>query len=482
MAMSMRTAEKTTTATPPGQARRAGRTTRTDSAGRLLRVLLREGPSPRSTLARLSGLSPASVTGHSWDLIERGLVAELPGTASSTGMGRPHVPLDLAPDALVGGLHVALAETTVAVLDLRGRVVAERRIRHDGAPAETVLIQAADALHALAAVHGGGSGLLGVGLATGGWVDHDAGTVARHPLLDWQDVPATAIIAGRLAARGRQAEQNRGTGRVGKAGSTEQAGRAEQAGRVEHAGRTEHADRPDHGDNAAAAPGPTRHRPAPIPVHADSHTRALIRAEQLFGRLDPRHSVLALFAGNVVDAAFALGDRVNRGLRSGAGDVAHWPVPGSRHVCECGRSGCLQVALSELRLVQEGVAAGLIGSPAEGSDAVETLLRAAEGGDGAARALFVARSELAGRALAPLADFLNPDVVLVVDRGAARFGEALTALRGSLAEHSFLARTRQPSVIVSSFMDSPLATAAGTVALDVLYRNPLAVKPRRAAP
>jgi predicted NBD/HSP70 family sugar kinase len=217
-------------------------------------------------------------------------------------------------------------------------------------------------------------------------------------------------------------------------------------------------------------------------VHADSHTRALIRAEQLFGRLDPRHSVLALFAGNVVDAAFALGDRVNRGLRSGAGDVAHWPVPGSRHVCECGRSGCLQVALSELRLVQEGVAAGLIGSPAEGSDAVETLLRAAEGGDGAARALFVARSELAGRALAPLADFLNPDVVLVVDRGAARFGEALTALRGTLAEHSFLARTRQPSVIVSSFMDSPLATAAGTVALDVLYRNPLAVKPRRAAP
>src|SRR4051794_39790227 len=101
-ATSMRTAEKTTAApvrygVQPGTGRttRAGRASRTDSAGTLLRALLREGPSPRSTLARLSGLSPASVTGHSAELIDRGLVAELPGTASPTGMGRPHVPLDL---------------------------------------------------------------------------------------------------------------------------------------------------------------------------------------------------------------------------------------------------------------------------------------------------------------------------------------------------------------------------------------------------
>ena len=469
--MSMRTAEKTATtiaSAPPGHAKRAGRTNRNDSAGTLLRVLLREGPSPRSTLARLSGLSPASVTGHSWDLIERGLIAELPGTASPTGMGRPHVPLDLAPGAFVGGLHVALAETTAAILDLRGRVVAERRVPHAGAPAEAVLLDAADALHALIAAHAAGSGLLGVGLATGGWVDRDASTVARHPLLGWQDVPAAAIVAGRLAERAEHAEQD---------------GRAKRAERAE---QPKHADLPHRATppgGTFATPAPVRSpgRPAPIPVCADSHTRALIRAEQLFGRLDPRHSVLALFAGNVVDAAFALGDRVNRGLRSGAGDVAHWPVPGSRQVCECGRSGCLQSALSELRLVEAGVAKGLIEAPTGGADPVEDLLRTAEAGNSAARELFVARSELAGRALAPLADFLNPDTVLVVDRGAARFDDALAALRGALAEHSFLARTRHLSVAVSSFMRSPLATAAGTVALDALYRNPLAVGPRRAA-
>ena len=444
----MRTAEETRVAAP---ARLGGRTTRSRSAGTLLRALLHEGPSPRSTLARLSGLSPASVTGHSSELINRGLVAELPGTASPTGMGRPHVPLDLAPTALVGGLHVALAETTAAIVDLRGRVVAEHRFAHAGAPAETVLTQAADVLHTLAEAHAQGSSLLGVGLATGGWVDRDAGTVVEHLMLGWRNVPATAIVAGRLA---------------GRAGRTERTEReaAERAGA------------------AVGSGGRVQHRPTQVPVHADSHTRALIRAEQLFGRLDPRHSVLALFAGNVVDAAFALGDRVNRGPRSGAGDVAHWPVPGSRQLCECGRSGCLQTALSELRLVEQGVGAGLIGdTPAGAGDAVDALLRVAEAGDAAARELVVARSGLAGRALAPLADFLNPDVVLVIDRGTAQFGQALAALNGALVEHSSVARARRPEVIVSSFMRSPLATAAGTVALDVLYRNPLAVPPRRAA-
>ena len=439
----MRTAEKAIAAAPVRRTAhdaRTSRTTRTDSAAALLRALLREGPSPRSTLARLSGLSPASVTGHSSDLIDRGLVAELPGTASPNGMGRPHVPLDLAPTAMVGALHVALAENTVDVLDLRGRVVAERRLPHAGAPAKVVLTQGADALHALTAAQARGSGLLGVGFASGGWVDRDAGTVAEHRLLGWRNVPATAIVAQRLAER-------------------------------DAAART-----------AAAFPGSGRDHAGPIPVHADSHTRALIRAEQLFGGLDPRQSVLALFAGNVVDAAFALGDHVNRGPQSGAGDVAHWPVPGSSQVCECGRSGCLQTALSELCLVEQGVAIGLIDTPAQGSDAVDALLRIADAGNAAARELFVARSMLAGRALAPLADFLNPDVVLVVDRGTARFGEALAALRGALVEHSFVARTRHPSVIVSSFMRSPLATAAGTVALDVLYRDPLAIAPRRAAP
>lgn len=385
---------------------------RADSAGALLRTLLRQGPSPRSTLARLSGLSPATVTGHSANLIVRGLVTELPEAVASTGMGRPHIPLDLdTAGTVVGGVHIAVEETTIALLDLRGRVVAERITRHRGTGPTAILRDAADALRDLMAGQRPSTRLLGVGLATGGWVDRDAGIVVEHAMLGWRDVPAARQLAESLG-------------------------------------------------------GP--------PVHLDSHIRALVRAEQLFGGLDPRHSVLALFAGNVVDAAFAVGDQVVRGPRSGAGDVAHWPVAGSDRACLCGRLGCLQATLSERRLVADALAAGLIGRPS-----FDELLALASGGDPTARGMFRERAAITGRALGPLVGFLNPDAVLIVEPGVARFPEALTALRHALGEAG--GGDRRPDVVVSSFLPTPLATAAGTVALDVLYRDPLAVEPHPAA-
>jgi predicted NBD/HSP70 family sugar kinase len=386
---------------------------RADGAGVLLQTLLRQGPSPRSRLAHLSGLSPASVTGHSANLIDRGLVTELPEAVARTGMGRPYVPLDLNTcGTLVGGVHVAVEETTVALLDLRGTIVAERIVPHAGTEPDAILRTAADVLRSLMAARTPRVRPLGVGLATGGWVDRDAGVVVEHPMLGWRDVPAARLLAGMLGG---------------------------------------------------------------VDVHLDSHIRALVRAEQLFGRLDPRHSVLALFVGNVVDAAYAVGEHAICGPRSGAGDLAHWRVAGSDWACVCGQTGCLQATLSERRLVADGLGTGVIGR-----SSFDELLAAAEAGSAVARDLFRERAAIAGRALGPLIDFLNPDTVLIVEPGIARFAEASTALLATLQEHSAVVRGRRSSVAVSSFMHSPLATAGGTVALDVLYRDPLAVEPRRA--
>jgi predicted NBD/HSP70 family sugar kinase len=387
---------------------------RSDSAGVLLRTLLRQGPSPRSTLARLSGLSPASVTGHSASLIMRGLVTELPEAVARTGMGRPHMPLGLnTRGALVGGVHIAVEETTVALLDLRGTIVAEQTVPHPGTDPSAILRTAADALTDLMAAHTPGVRPLGVGVATGGWVDRDSGIVVEHPMLGWHDVAAARLLAGLLDG---------------------------------------------------------------LDVHLDSHIRALVRAEQLFGRLDTRHSVLALFVGNVVDAAYAVGEHAIRGPRSGAGDVAHWHVAGSDWACVCGQTGCLQATLSERRLVADALGTGVIRDPS-----FDELVAVAEAGNTAAREMFRERAAIAGRALGPLVDFLNPDTVLIVEPGVARFDEASAALRTALDECSAVVRGRRPSVVVSSFMHSPLAVAAGTVALDVLYSDPLAVQPGKKA-
>jgi predicted NBD/HSP70 family sugar kinase len=262
--------------------------------------VLQHGPVPRSTIARLTGLSPAAVSGHSAELIRLRLLREIPDTAKVKGIGRPHVPVDIDTSAyVVGAVHIALEHTTTAVLDVRGQVVAQARTPHRGIGPDEVLEQAAQSLADLLAVHSHRRIPLGIGVATGGWVDERSGTFAEHSLLGWRSVPVREILAHRTGLR----------------------------------------------------------------VHVDGHARALLHAERLFGQTGERHSALSLFVGNMVDAAFGTGDQAHHGPQSQAGAIAHLPVPDSAVRCACGRIGCLQATVSDRTVATRAARDGIIDEP-----------------------------------------------------------------------------------------------------------------------
>ncbi|MFE0255308.1 ROK family protein [Streptomyces sp. NPDC059010] len=377
----------------------ADRDRRRTSASVVLRSVLEHGPVARSTIARLTGLSPASVTDYCARFTELGLIREAAVPRRSKGVGRPHVPVDLDDSRfVVGGVHVAVPYTTVALLDLRGRVVAERELKHSGATEPYgVLARAADGLDALLDA-APGCRPLGVGFAAGGWVDRDSGTVVEHPLLGWSEVTVREVLGARTG----------------------------------------------------------------LPVHVDGHARALVNAERLFGRARGSGSVLHLFVGNVVDAAFATHDEVHHGPRSQAGAIAHLPVPGGTETCECGRVGCLQAELSERTLCRRARAAGVI----DGVNPMHVVAAAASGHPQAVR-LLVERARAVGRAVGLLLDVLNPESVVVTEVGTIFREDCLHALRESVGPG------RAAAVAATSFPDSVLAVAGGAVALDVLYRDPL---------
>ncbi|SHN46298.1 ROK family protein [Cryptosporangium aurantiacum] len=395
-------------------------TRRAVSSGLVLRAVLDEGPLARSHIARRTGLSPASVTDHCYALLGSGLLTEVQPRRSRKAMGRPTVPLDLNTDVgVVGGIHYAAEHATVALVDLRGTVLAERLVRHDGADAGTIVTRSGDVLVEL--LHREASTLptplLGVGVASGGWVDPDRGMIVEHDVLGWQRIPVAELLQDRLG----------------------------------------------------------------VPVCADSHVRTLLRAEQLFGRSESRASVLGLFVGNIVDAGFALGERPHHGARSRAGAVAHRAVPGSTVPCDCGRTGCLQATVSEWRLVARARELGLIERQPEpgpaARPAIFDLLDVLRAGDPTARSLFVERAELVGQAVAPLIDMFSPDLVLVIEPGITYLPECRTALHRQIAAHSFTVADPSGIVVGSSFMEHALATAGATAFLDALYRDPLGAVP-----
>jgi predicted NBD/HSP70 family sugar kinase len=382
------------------------------TAGRVLRAVLDHGPVARSTIARLTALSPATVSGQCAALLERGLLREAPEAAGPKGVGRPHVPLDVDTDrCVVGAAHISVPHATVALMDLRGRVLAEERRPHAGREPETVLASLAERLPRLLERHAPGRPVLGLGVATGGWVDPEAGTVVRHPMLGWRDVPVR--------------------------------------------------------DRLAAATG--------LPVHVDGHARALVRAERLFGAsaVPSRASVVQLFVGNVVDAAFATGATVHEGPRSAAGAVAHLPVGTSDEPCVCGRVGCLQATVSERTMLRRALREGLV-PPGSGFPA---LLEVALAGDPRALEMFRERARLLGRAVALLMDLLNPEVLAIAEPGVSRLPGCLDDLRAEVRRHSWVCDDPERAVVGTSFPGQVLPVAGGAVMLDAVYGDPLAPPP-----
>lgn len=379
------------------------------SAGSVLRTVLEHGPVARSTIARLTGLSPASVSGHTAELAQRRLIREITQAPRAKGVGRPHVPIDLDMSGyVIASVHIAVPHTTIALLDLRGRVLVQHQEPHFQAEPPAVVARASECLEQLLNEHSAGRNALGLGVAIGGWIDREAGTLIEHPLLGWRDVALRELFAERTG----------------------------------------------------------------LLVEVDGHSRALLSAERLFGSARSRSSVMHLFIGNVVDAAFAAGESVHYGPRSQAGAIAHLPLADNTEPCFCGRSGCLQAAVSEQTLARRAFDDGVIAEPE-----FSLLLETARYGDPGALRLFTERARDVGRATAMLTDAFGPELVVIAEPGIMFLPGTLSALHDEMRARAWSPPTDVTRAVVPTGFapDSILAVAGGSVILDALYRDPLKV-------
>jgi predicted NBD/HSP70 family sugar kinase len=170
----------------PEDARRANRSL-------LLRTLHRNGPVSRAGLAKVTGLTRATVSAVVRDLMDDEVVEEL-GLSTAGGVGKPATLVDVAAD----GRHVLCLDLSEparfvgAVVDLAGKVVVRRtydRKDRTGRSAVTLVRRIGRELVADAE-----RPLLGIGVASPGIVDAD-GVVVTAAHLGWTGVPLGAELA-----------------------------------------------------------------------------------------------------------------------------------------------------------------------------------------------------------------------------------------------------------------------------------------------
>jgi len=267
--------------TPTPAARQS--TLRSSNLALVLRTVCAEGPLSRADVAVRTGTTRATAARLVDELVAGRLLDEGERPAPPR-RGRPATPL--LPGARVGalGLQVDAGLLAARVLDLRGRVVAERVEEVDLVGSDPVDTLARLGVLAAGLLAGMPAGLrpVGAGLALPGLVDVAAGALLRAPNLGWSDVPAADLLTAHL---------------------------------------------------------PTELRPV-LGNEADLAARTV--AETAPGRPGPLRDFLYLSGQIGIGGAAVLGGRVVTGSAGWAGEVGHVCVDPAGPACRCGSTGCLE--------------------------------------------------------------------------------------------------------------------------------------------
>ncbi len=249
----------------------------------IVEALLRAQPLSRADLARATGLSQSTVSVIIDDLLKRGYIRET-GMGASSG-GRKPILLELAPDAAVAaGLEITPQRLIGVVTDVFGRIrhrqAAAIRLEENRLPLDPVL---AFVDQLLAAPEVRRDRLVGLGVATPGVVDPEAGMVLHSPNLGWKDLPLGRLLQEHTKLRTL----------------------------VER-------------DVRAAAWG--------------EHTRGAARWV--------KDVVYLKIVARGIGAGVVLGGRLYAGTNRHAGELGHVVIDRSGPPCECGNQGCIGTFLS----------------------------------------------------------------------------------------------------------------------------------------
>ncbi|MEH1014558.1 ROK family transcriptional regulator [Micromonospora sp. CPCC 206060] len=258
----------------------------------LLRLVASGAAVSRADLARLSGLSPSTVSQRVEVLISQGLLQET-GAGKSRGGRRPRQLAVPTGGAVIGAIDLGAHHARIGTLDLAGQVVAvrSRPVRIDDGP-EVVLGELLAEVTDLAAADAGtaGSALRGIGLGIPGPVQHPTGRIVSPSRMPgWNGFDVATFCRN--------------------------------------------------------------HTDVPVIVDNDANLMALGTHRAVHSELD--HAVY-IKAGTGIGAGVISGGQLHRGAQGSAGDISHCRVVATdpAPLCSCGNTGCLEAVASGAALVR----------------------------------------------------------------------------------------------------------------------------------
>jgi predicted NBD/HSP70 family sugar kinase len=156
-------------------------------------------PISRAEIARLTTISPPTVSSIVADLLDDGLLRELPVSASDGG--RPPRLLAFSDDVVYVACDLSTSNVMrIGFVNLGDQVASVRSLDYHGESADPELVarRLAEEIGVWLGDRGHGAQVRGIGVGAPGVTDISTGVVRWAPNLGWRDVPLAGLIADRV--------------------------------------------------------------------------------------------------------------------------------------------------------------------------------------------------------------------------------------------------------------------------------------------
>ncbi len=315
------------------------------------------GQIARVQVAKDLGVSPASVTTITQELIEAGLIEEIAGPVRDTdaGRGRPAVALGVRADAhRVAGLKVSDGSLSAVVTDFAGNHLSDHVLER--VPEALSPAQAADLIALLVDTVTEKAGmtrqdLSAVGVAMPGYIESGTGQVIWSSVLTERNVALAGMAAAKLG----------------------------------------------------------------LPVHIDNDANLCALAELWFGAGRGRSDFAVVTIEHGLGMGLVLNHRLYRGARGLGMELAHTKVQLDGALCRCGQRGCLEAYVADYALAREAtVALNLTHRDGKSMKVLlESLYDHAKAGNGAARSIFRRAGRYLAVGLSNIVNLFDPALIIL---------------------------------------------------------------------
>jgi predicted NBD/HSP70 family sugar kinase len=317
----------------------------------LLGEIRRQQRVPRIDLSELTGISRATVTTITAELLREGLIEEVASDQSEkdSKRGRPKVDLKIRGAArLIAGAKISHKTVSLVLLDFEGRQLADHEADLESGvlSPEDMAEVLADMVEDLAAKAGmRRADVAGFGLGIAGIVDAPRGFVHWSPSLTSRNVQFGDVLEKALG----------------------------------------------------------------LPVFLDNDANLVAMAEKSFGLGQGHSDFIVVTIESGVGMGIVINNEIYRGTRGCGAEFGHTKVQLEGALCRCGQRGCLEAYAADYALTREA----MIASGEAGERRVEDILRAAKEGDEMSASIVNRAGRMFAMGLANIVNIFDPELIIL---------------------------------------------------------------------